>query len=54
MECAQSSWAGDSIVIIGDYDESDLYVTASDTYKDISEEIYKAFKEEAEQVSQSE
>lgn len=37
------SWAGDSIVVIGDYDESGLYQDASDTYKDVSEQILKAF-----------
>jgi len=29
-------WAGDRIVVIGDYDESNLYFIAKDTYRDIT------------------
>jgi len=29
-------WAGDRIVVVGDYDESNLYFTAEDEYKDIT------------------
>ena len=32
-------WAGDEIVIVGDYDSSDLYSTAREHYKDISIEV---------------
>ena len=37
-------WAGDRVVLIGDYDKSKLYDKASDTYKDITEEIKKEYK----------
>ena len=33
------SWAGDRIVIIGDYDSSRLYQEADDTYKNISHDV---------------
>lgn len=42
------SWAGDSIVIVGDYDESSLYDEAHNTFTNISSAIFKAFKCEAE------
>jgi uncharacterized protein (DUF2249 family) len=32
-------WAGDRITVVGDYDESELFQKASDSYKDISLEI---------------
>lgn len=37
-------WAGDRIVVIGDYDNSKLYRTAEDTYKDISIRVRNDFK----------
>jgi hypothetical protein len=36
------SWAGDSIAIVGDYDDSQAYHTAMDSYRDVSFEIMKA------------
>lgn len=38
-------WAGDRIVIIGDYDESGLYDEARKSYRDISKEVNKLVKE---------
>ena len=38
-------WAGDRIVLIGDYDESKLYDIALKEYKDITEEVIKEFNE---------
>jgi len=32
-------WVGDHVVIIGDYDASDLYNTAYDTYDNISDTV---------------
>lgn len=32
-------WIGDHVVIIGDYDESELYNTAYDTYENISDKV---------------
>ena len=40
------SWAGDRIVIIGDYDDSGLYQMLESKYKDISEGILKVMKKE--------
>ena len=37
-------WAGDSIVVIGDYDESGLYDEARE-YRDISKEVDEEFKD---------
>ena len=34
-------WAGDKIILIGDYDESKLYDKALQEYKDISKELKK-------------
>ena len=53
------SWAGDQIVITGDYDDdgkygvpnsTNLYSYAGEEYKDISEEIKKAMKAAGEYV----
>jgi len=33
------SWAGDKIVIVGDYDESGLYDSAETSFKDVSEDL---------------
>ena len=38
-------WARDRIVIIGDYDESDLYTIANETYTDISLLVRKDFED---------
>ena len=41
-------WAGDSLVIIGDYDSSELYYYVQDHFKEITDEIkdeYNAFIE---------
>ena len=35
-------WAGDEIIIVGDYDGSNLYGEASDTYTDISSSVIAA------------
>jgi hypothetical protein len=43
-----SSWACDRIAIVGDYDDSGLYDIAEKEYKDISSDIYEAFRTEAE------
>lgn len=32
-------WAGDRIVVVGDYDKSNLFQTAEENYKDISLEV---------------
>jgi len=32
-------WIGDHVVIVGDYDESQLYNTANETYKNISNKV---------------
>ena len=40
------SWVGDSLVIVGDYDESGLFDTALNDYRDISSRIFDAFKVE--------
>jgi len=37
------SWAGDKIVIVGDYDESGLYDIAIKTFTDISKKVLYAF-----------
>jgi hypothetical protein len=36
------SWAGDRIVIIGDYDKSELFQKAEESYKDVSWDILDA------------
>ena len=36
------SWAGDNITMIGDYDSSNLYCDARDTYRDVSMDLFKA------------
>jgi len=36
------SWAGDNVSIVGDYDESQLYMKAMDNYRDVSFEVLKA------------
>jgi len=36
-------WAGDRIVLIGDYDESGLYHEAFETYRDISKDLVEEF-----------
>lgn len=36
------SWAGDSITIVGDYDESELFKTAEESYKNVSFAILEA------------
>jgi hypothetical protein len=41
------SWAGDKIVIVGDYDDSKLFEKADKSFKDVSEEILEAFKDDA-------
>ena len=33
------SWIGDHVVIVGDYDESNLYHTAYETYENISNKV---------------
>ena len=44
-------WAGDSVVIIGDYNEGDvfgnLYAKAQDNYTDISAEVVTLMKEDS-------
>jgi len=40
------SWAGDRIVLVGDYDESGLYSLAKEKYRNISREILKVMEEE--------
>ena len=32
-------WIGDHVVIVGDYDESNLYQTADETYENISDKV---------------
>jgi len=39
-------WAGDEIIIIGDYDSSKLYDEVSDTYTDISLTVISAMEKE--------
>ena len=39
------SWAGDRVVLVGDYDESGLYDTARKEYRNICKDILKIFKE---------
>ena len=36
------SWAGDAVSIVGDYDKSELYQTAMDSYKDVSFDVLRA------------
>ncbi len=38
-------WAGDKIVLIGDYDSSDLYHKASKQYLDISKDLLEEFND---------
>ena len=38
-------WAGDRVVLIGDYDESGLYHRALRKFKDITEEVVREFNE---------
>lgn len=38
------SWAGDRIVIVGDYDKSKLFQKAEEKYKDISKDIIDVLK----------
>jgi len=38
-------WAGDRIVVVGDYDESGLYDLAKRFWKDISEEVKEDFND---------
>jgi len=40
------SWAGDRIVLVGDYDESGLYGVARKSYSSISDKILKVIKKE--------
>ena len=39
-------WAGDRVVLVGDYDESGLYSLAKEKYRNISKEILKVIEEE--------
>ncbi|MBB3209057.1 hypothetical protein FHS27_004893 [Rhodopirellula rubra] len=38
-------WAGDRVVLIGDYDESELYSTATELYRNISEPLVEAWNQ---------
>lgn len=38
-------WAGDRIVVVGDYDETKLYDKAKAEYKDISVEVRREFED---------
>jgi len=38
-------WAGDEIYLVGDYDESNLYEIAQDTYKNIAEGLAVEYNE---------
>ena len=37
------SWAGDSVVLVGDYDQSNLFDIAREEYQNISRDIGQAF-----------
>lgn len=36
-------WAGDRIVLVGDYDDSGLFTVAEDSYENISKEVREEF-----------
>jgi hypothetical protein len=36
-------WAGDEIYLVGDYDQSKLYQTAQDAYRNISKELVEEY-----------
>jgi len=38
-------WAGNKIVLVGDYDDSKLYQKARDKFKDISKEVVEEFND---------
>ena len=38
-------WAGDRVVIVGDYDESRLYQTSDETFTDISRPLAEEYNE---------
>ena len=38
-------WAGDRVALVGDYDESGLYVEASEQYRNISEPLVEAWNQ---------
>lgn len=38
-------WAGDRVVLVGDYDDSNLFSEALESYRDITAEVVKEFNE---------
>ena len=41
--CIVGSWAGDHVVLVGDYDSSELYQEARSSYRNISEDVVSAW-----------
>ena len=39
------SWAGDRVVLVGDYDKSDLFDEARNTYRNLSLDLARAFNQ---------
>ena len=38
-------WAGDRVTLVGDYDDSELYTTATELYRNISEPLVEAWNQ---------